>query len=401
MPPIIIGLTGAFGSGCSIAAQHLASFHGFKHIRLSDQIKKKWAGNGPPSRTDLQKLGDQLRQADGLGVLVDAALADCGVLPEKIVVDGIRNVGEVDYLRARFGQAFTLVAVLSSTEARWTRIGAAVYNGDAAAFSADDRRDRNEETLYGQQVELCIDAADFFIDNSDTVLLKDFLAEVKNAADLLTGASPRPPRQSEIHMNMAYSASHSSRCLKRNVGAVVVGKHGRIVGTGYNENPPTTKPCVEEPEYQNKCFRDIVRNSHFRNLHERGAVCPTCAKALPLIEGPPWQCPACQADGRKTNLEAVFFPDRALNWCTAIHAEAAALTDAGERARDGTLYTTTYPCMQCAEKITDAGISLVVYTEAYPDPHSEQRLSIGKVKVERFRGVRSSSFDRIFKPRPT
>jgi deoxycytidylate deaminase len=52
--------------------------------------------------------------------------------------------------------------------------------------------------------------------------------------------------------------------------------------------------------------------------------------------------------------------------------------------------------MQCAEKIIQAGVVRVCYTEAYPDPYSIGRLNLGKVKMERFTGVRSSSFERIF-----
>ncbi len=85
-----------------------------------------------------------------------------------------------------------------------------------------------------------------------------------------------------------------------------------------------------------------------------------------------------------------------MNWCTAVHAEVWAVLSAGNRARGATLYSTTFPCMQCAEKIAQAGIRTVSYTEAYPDAHGLARLNLSQVKVERFEGVRSSAFERIF-----
>ena len=86
-----------------------------------------------------------------------------------------------------------------------------------------------------------------------------------------------------------------------------------------------------------------------------------------------------------------------MSLCTAIHAEVAALMAAGERAKGATLYTTTYPCFQCAEKILHAKIINIVFTEPYPDIRAAERLQeIGQVKVERFEGVRSSRFDEIF-----
>lgn len=407
----VIGLTGAFGSGCSTGARHLRDERGFKLLRLSDIIRAKWKetrGVGvEPSRSDLQRLGDQLRQEGNPGVLASLALAPLTPeeLGELLVIDGIRNVGEVERLQEVYGYRFTLIAILSSSEARWGRIGSTAYLGQGLSeldFHQDDTRDRNEETPWGQQVELCIDKADIIIDNSDDVTLRDFKAKVLEFADLVTGRQLRPAEEHEILMHMAYGASHGTKCLKRHVGAVLVDQVGDVVGAGYNENPRTTHPCAEEPEYGYRCYRDIVRNNHFKMLSTRGFRCPQCGEPLPPLEGPPWLCPSCMQKGQKTNLEAFFFPDRAMNWCTAIHAEVWALLAAGDRARGATVFTTTFPCMQCAEKIAQAGVQKVWFTEAYPDNHSLHRLNLAGIDVQRFEGVRSAAFERIFsqvKPR--
>jgi len=169
---------------------------------------------------------------------------------------------------------------------------------------------------------------------------------------------------------------------------------------GYNENPIGTKPCVEEPTYEGRCYRDIIRNAHFADLATRGARCPKCGEPLEYKNGPPWRCTKCPEKAKKTNLESFFFPDRAMSWCTAVHAEVSAILAAAERARSGTLYTTTFPCFQCAEKITQAGIKTVYYSEAYPDPHSGKRLELSGLDLRQFEGVRSSSMERFF-PRPS
>jgi deoxycytidylate deaminase len=100
--------------------------------------------------------------------------------------------------------------------------------------------------------------------------------------------------------------------------------------------------------------------------------------------------------GRKSNLEIYFFPDRAMSWCTAIHAEVRALLAAGAAARGTTLYTTTFPCFQCAEKITQVGIKDIWFTEPYPDTLAAKRLEIGRIEFRQFEGVRSSVFERFF-----
>lgn len=408
MPKVVIGLTGAFGSGCTTAARHLKAQRSFAVVRLSEPLRAKWEVAHPrtePPRLELQRLGDEMRQAQGRSAVVEAALGSVAGDPEQLVVDGIRNTGEIEHLRDRYGYRFTLVSVLSSQEARWERIGEVAYTAKSLTeldFHQDDTRDRNEETPWGQEVELCIDQADVSIDNPDDLTLRNYRKKVLEFVDLITGAKPRPAKREEVLMHIAYGASHSSKCLKRHVGAVVVDPSGQVIGLGYNENPLTTNPCVEEPTYENRCFRDIVRNKHFKDLGERGVRCPKCGEPLSVITGPPWRCGSCATNGVKTNLEAFFFPDRAMNWCTAIHGEAWALTAAGERARGGTIYTTTFPCMQCSGKIVQAGIKEIWFTEAYPDSPSLERLTLGQVKINRFEGVRSASFERIFaatKPR--
>lgn len=193
--------------------------------------------------------------------------------------------------------------------------------------------------------------------------------------------------------------------MKRQVGAVLVAappnEIGEIVGQGFNENPFGTKPCVEEPEYDadpdkgipGGCYRDVVRYDSFRQLGEMRKRCPNCGGILkvPPNKVPPWRCGHCDV-----NLEHFFWPERAMSWCTAVHAEVAAIMAAGWKAREATLYTTTYPCFQCAEKIAQARVSNVIFTEPYPDIKAARRLEIAGVDCIRFEGVRSGRFDEIF-----
>ena len=82
--------------------------------------------------------------------------------------------------------------------------------------------------------------------------------------------------------------------------------------------------------------------------------------------------------------------------CTAVHAEVAAILSAAGRTKDTTLYTTTFPCFQCAEKIAQAGITNIVFNEVYPDIRAAERLDIAGINVLRFEGIRSRRFDEIF-----
>jgi deoxycytidylate deaminase len=272
-------------------------------------------------------------------------------------------------------------------------------------FLAEDRRDHGEEVQYGQQVQLCVDQADVLIDNSDDVSLADLRSKLVDYAELMIGTKYRFASQLEIYLNGAYSASHGSKCLKRQVGAVLVNalpnERGEVVGQGFNENPLGTKPCIEEREYgalpeknvPGKCYRDIVRQEAFVQLSDNGVRCPKCGEKIGIKNsgGPPWECGKCDSD-----LEEYFWPERAMTLCTAVHAEVAAILSSYGRTKDATLYTTTFPCFQCAEKIAQAGIKNIVFNELYPDIRAAKRLQLAGVRCLRFEGVRSRRFDEIF-----
>jgi deoxycytidylate deaminase len=421
---IVLGFTAPFGSGCSTAAQELKVKKGFHYVKLSSVIRKEWQvlhQNQTPTRSDLQKLGNELRVKNkNPGILVQKCIEDLEALPdkiEKIAIDGIRNLGEIKVLQNTFQLRFYLFAIQCKQSERWERIRASEYEPNGLTeqhFAEDNERDRDQETVYGQQVQLCIDQADVFIDNDD-IGIGEFREKVIGYTELVTGEKPRYARTEEIMMNLAYSTSHGSKCLKRQVGALLVEaeiendeitKVGDIVGLGFNENPRGTSPCVEEKEYgadpakniPGSCYRDIVRYDFFKKQAEKGTFCPACAKKLqiPTTKRPPWLCVHCNVD-----LEGYFWPERAMTKCTAVHAEVQAILSARERAKGTVLFTTTFPCFQCAEQIAQSGIRYVVYTETYPDLYAANRLEIAGIKVTRFEGVRASRFDEIFsKARP-
>lgn len=132
LPKAVIGLTGTFGSGCTTAAKVLRGERGFSVITLSDEIRREWSNSnrGAPSRTDLQRLGDRLREQRARSVLVDLAHEhQLGNTPQLLAIDSIRNVGELENLRDRYGYRFLLVGVIASPEERWIRVCVDEYQG--------------------------------------------------------------------------------------------------------------------------------------------------------------------------------------------------------------------------------------------------------------------------------
>jgi hypothetical protein len=183
-------LTGAFGGGCSTAGKAARDERRFKYVSLSEVLKNEWKqrSSKPHNRADLQALGDEFREKHGPGVLARLAVEQFGAPPERLVVDGIRNIGETQYLRDRFGYSFYLVAVLASVQDRWARVKTTYTDASLSQrdFHEDDRRDRNEDVANGQQVQLCVAGADVFLDNGEG--LSEFnanVASLRRASTLL------------------------------------------------------------------------------------------------------------------------------------------------------------------------------------------------------------------------
>jgi deoxycytidylate deaminase len=95
--------------------------------------------------------------------------------------------------------------------------------------------------------------------------------------------------------------------------------------------------------------------------------------------------------------------DRAMSKCTALHAEETAiLNSAGRTLEDCTLYTTTFPCFTCAQKIVFAGIKKIVYVESYPDLDSiklfDKVKDISGLRLIKFEGIKARAYHRAFGP---
>jgi dephospho-CoA kinase len=166
----VVGLIGGMGSGKDVVSQYLKKEFGCYYAKISDairtEIQKK---KGTLSRKTLQDLGDELRRKYGTHIL---AKLTTDYLPRNkplIIVDGIRNPGEMKYLKETFGRDFVSIAVDRSPELRFENIKKRARRDDPSTleeFLEDDARDQGiNQPEYGQQVRKCIDAADFVIKN--------------------------------------------------------------------------------------------------------------------------------------------------------------------------------------------------------------------------------------------
>jgi deoxycytidylate deaminase len=378
---------------------------GFIPFSLSNYVKKAWSEKtGKPAdqalRPQLQDTGNELREKNGDHYFAGLATEEAKRKAKEktpLVFDSIRNIGEVEYFRKEFPRFF-LIAVDCSPSVRWDRVKDQYrqLNRTEDHFEEDDKRDKYEEwNKHGQQVELCVDDADFLIDNDKTfetraIAVNKLKAKIQGYVDLASG-SLRPPTPFESYMSMAYSTSLMSQCIKRRVGAVIVDeRNDAVVAVGYNENPEPMEPCISR---YFQCYRDVYKVKYFEDLERRGETCPKCNEKIHDLQYP-FLCQKCNFD-----LDKHFIRDKAMNRCTALHAEEKAILNAGSRnVQRCTIYTTTFPCFSCSQKIVYSKIGSVVYVEPYPDPDSIKLLKEAKIPVRKFEGVKAKAFFRLFGP---
>jgi len=406
---LVIGLTGPVGSGCSSMACILQE-QGFKSYRLSEEIRKDMKEQNclPRRRTKdcrkkLQDHGNQRRQEHlvyWVDRLLDTIRGDA-VGESPIAVDGIRNFGEVQRLRLEYPN-FYLIAVCAEREHRWARVKSD-YQGRQSEFERDDRRDQNEDIAHGQQVQRCVDDADFVYFNNVQHMVRvsgedkpgqaqiatDLKRQVEDFIPLMKGQEGgRLPTPQEVQIAAAYALSNASSCLKRHVGAVItVERGGREIplSMGYNENPAGVGRCIDN----GGCLKDEHMRSWFAAQTE--VHCPHCGTKLRK----PTETTRCKCGD---SIRDWLRPLRGMELCTAIHAEERAIKSLGDRsAGGGKMYVTTFPCFQCSRMILDVGITEVVYVEAYPNVEAQSFLSENGCKVNPFNGFTARAFFRVFR----
>jgi dCMP deaminase len=310
---MIIGLTGKNASGKGEVAKFLQE-RGFQFSSLSDALRAELRRRKiAPTRDHLTRLGNELREKHGPGVLAERILKQLGE-SQNYAIDSFRNPSEVEVFRAHGD--FVLWAVTASPATRFKRIKERAREKDPmtlSEFVAVEKREASNTDRSKQSIDACEKLADERIANDGsieslrkrlTLLLKKNLKAIKR------------PSWDRYFIDIAQKVALRSNCIKRKVAAIIV-KNGRIISTGYNGTP-----------------------RHTRNCFENG-------------------CPRCNTIGPS---------GQNLGECYCSHGEENAIVQAayhGIAIKDSTLYTTFSPCLLCTKMIINGGIAEVVFNQDY------------------------------------
>lgn len=373
---IIIGLTGPFGSGCSYIATNILIEEGYKYISLSDILREEISSENS-TRSDLQDKGNELRKQKGANYLAKRAIEIINSLEDKkIIVDSIRNTHEIELFKESYPD-FYLIATWANKDIRWKRVEKK-YKGNLSLFEKDDGRDKDEKSENGQQITLCYQMADIIILNEKEIHstssddFKNIKRIVERYIGLIEKSKKFEPTEMETLMSMAYANSMRSSCTQRKVGALIIDEYGNVFSSGYNEVPVSERPCKNE---YGMCYRKYLRNNIDNKLRDEINDGELANKVSQII---------------KSN-------SKMLDYCRALHAEENAIVNMARLSvsanyGEATLFTTTYPCNLCANKIAQVGIKKIIYYEPYPQEEAKKTLAAHNVKQVPFEGVTFNSY---------
>ncbi|KNG46381.1 deoxycytidylate deaminase [Stemphylium lycopersici] len=312
-------------AGKSEIASYLIEEHGFTRLRLA----RPTAAPRIESSASRQAVVDAQHTFPDIDSLLDFVTLRWR---EQWVTTDIWDDGVVDALMKR--PFFLLVSVDAPFKVRWQRYQTRRAANQLPPPDIMDFVDQNDEHSFAPKTGLgglSYRAQLKLLDNTASI---ESLRNAIRALDL-TDHSRLRPSWDQYFMQLADLAAHRSNCMKRRVGCCVV-RNKRVISTGYNGTPRKMTNCNE-------------------------GGCGRC------------------------NNSAKGGTD--LNTCLCLHAEENALLEAGHDriGENAILYCNTCPCVTCSVKITQVGITEVVYNQGYlVDDQTARIFKESGVKLRQF-----------------
>ncbi|MDR6387557.1 anti-phage dCTP deaminase [Paraburkholderia phenoliruptrix] len=397
---MVIAFMGAAGCGLPrviTECQHQLESLGYRveRIKLSKFIKDHrdtWKSNLSPDDVDISYLENQtggnfFRKMHSHDILAQYAVnhiarfkfatnSNAGntaiELPQvAYLIDQIKHPDEAALLRLTYRNLFYLVGVMSTNNHRLARLKDQGLDENIANRIME--RDRKETESYGQHLEKAFKMADYFIQHPlgrDEAIPRQMDRFLK----LAHGNNSITPTRHEHAMYVAHASGMKSACFSRQVGASILDAKGKLIAVGCNDVPQYggglytaesredqrcayRKEKICENDRQKKIRKDKIRSgltneiaSLFKDAKTKLAVTSNIDSIVDL---------AYKYSG---------IPDL-IEFSRAVHAEMDAIVsvsrEGGASTVGGTLYTTTFPCHNCARHIVAAGIDKVYYIEPY------------------------------------
>lgn len=438
---LVIALVGPVGSGVSTSAQLLNeilatdfSYTVAAPFKQSDIIlaEAHRVGIGSIPRSPLteyihqtQTAGNKLREKFGPDYLAEKTIEqivkfrtekggihDGKAIPGRraYIIDSIKNIEELTLLRKVYRETLCVFGIFAPEEIRKTRLI------DSGAPPTDVTkvvdRDLGEAGTFGQMTRKVFSYSDFFVCNDQKT--DELRRKLRRFLEIIFDTKIHTPTRDEAAMYSADATGAGSACMSRQVGAAIVSNASELIAVGRNDVPKFRGGLYTEDDQSvwdgsaiqdndNRCFkwgRNICHNETARRgIMDR--IVSRITKANILKKG-------TTVDQVKEALKGTDVDDLT-EYSRSIHAEMEAILSVAREGKHSlvgaTLYTTTYPCHNCARHIVAAGIKTVVYIHPYSkskalalhnDAITEDPTETNKVVFKQYDGVAPHNFLRSF-----
>jgi len=172
----VVGLAGMPGSGKSVVVA-IAKGNRYGIVVMGDVVREEAKRRGIlQTPENLGKIMLELRQKEGNNVMAKKCIPKIQNTKEnKIIVDGIRSLNEVEEFKKHFPR-FTLIAIQASPATRFKRLYRRQRSDDPASWKIFQERDRRESNVG---LEQAISAAEHTIINEEEInIVKEKIKEV-------------------------------------------------------------------------------------------------------------------------------------------------------------------------------------------------------------------------------
>lgn len=328
--------------------------------------------------------------------------------PIRICIDALRNPNEINYLKDRFCNYYTL-AVNTDDEYRRNRLNMKSSELEGLdSIEYPEKFQKNYEIFYHQNIRGCLEVADIYLYNPDVSDRKyyNLTGQLLKYISLILQPGLVTPTHLERCMQLAFNAKYNSGCLSRQVGAVVTGEDFSIRSIGWNDVPKGQVPC------NLRCVEDYCNNKDEETF--------SCFERTDKM-----MCDALQKlnDKKKSISKNQQIDDKLLSCCfkdvyntiqkksnqvytRSLHAEENAFLQiskyGGAAVQGGKLFTTASPCELCSKKAYQLGIKEIYYIDPYPGISQKHILEFGKndnPQMILFEGAIGNAYISLFAPR--
>lgn len=365
----------------------------FRKIEGGDHLRKEYNNNSILVELAIQKIREDREKVDTIDI---EGRRVC------YIIDSIKNLEELQLLRAVYRDIFYLFSIFSSEK---ERINALTQKGlsypEANSLIDSDEHENND---YGQNVRDTFIDGDFFVRSSSNI--HDTIEnKIHRYFHLIFNSEIITPSFQETAMYFAKSAAGNSSCLSRQVGATITDKNGIVISQGWNDVPKKGGNLYRNSDSNPKrCFElgYCTNSNHKEDIFEEiiNKIKEEITIANKIQKGP---FSITTNDETYDNIEKIIRTSRFKNiieYSRSIHAEMHAIIIGsqltGEKMIDGDLFCTTYPCHNCARHIILAGIKNIYYIEPYKkslclsfhsDAITEDESDTSKVRILLYDGV--------------